>query len=104
MKAVAIHGGVAAMVTHNTLTIFEAQNEFEGSDGTVIPAKSIWLNTAHAKTLRDFLNEQFPTQESENYLGVFGALKWIAQHAEDDNIRNIAMNALGWKEGGSIDA
>lgn len=49
-----------AFVSNGCLTIMESQQEFEGEQGTVTPAKSIWLNTAHAKKLRDFLNEQFP--------------------------------------------
>lgn len=51
-----------AMVSNNCLTILEAQQEYEGEQGSVTPAKSIWLNTQHAKLLRDFLNEQFPVE------------------------------------------
>ncbi|SYX85923.1 hypothetical protein [Paenibacillus alvei] len=38
----------------------QSQQEFEGESGTVIPAKSIWINKHNAKILRDFLNEQYP--------------------------------------------
>lgn len=62
MKAIAIHGSVAAMVVNGALTIFESLQEFEGESGTVVPAKSIWLNSTYAKKLRDFLNEQFPEE------------------------------------------
>lgn len=51
-----------ALVNNGVLTIMEAQQEFDGEQGAVIPAKSIWLNTHHAKMLRDFLNEQYPVE------------------------------------------
>lgn len=97
MKAVAIHGGIAAMVAHNCLTIFEAQQEFEGEQGSVVPAKSIWMNTTHAKTLRDFLNEEFPTPEAAKYKAVIGALQYIIQYPDAPNITDMAMKALEWE-------
>ncbi|WP_426447599.1 hypothetical protein ACP26L_25685 [Paenibacillus sp. S-38] len=61
--AAALNNTVVAMVSNGSLTIFEAQQEFEGEQGAVVPAKSIWLNTWHAKVLRDFLHEHFIFEE-----------------------------------------
>jgi len=61
--AISLTGSIAAMVNNGSLTIFESQQEFEGEQGAVIPAKSIWINKAYAKKLRDFLNEQYPIEE-----------------------------------------
>jgi len=60
LKAQALSAVAVALVSNGCLTIMESQQEYEGEQGSVTPAKSIWLNTAHAKKLRDFLNEQFP--------------------------------------------
>ena len=57
-----LNGSVVVMVNSGCVTIFEAQQEFEGEQGAVVPAKSIWMNVAPAKKLRDFLNEQFPLE------------------------------------------
>lgn len=62
MKAEALSACVVALFANGCTTIMESQQEFEGEQGTVTPAKSIWLNTAHAKKLRDFLNEQYPVE------------------------------------------
>ncbi|WP_336772320.1 hypothetical protein [Paenibacillus sp. MMO-58] len=65
MKAEALSACTVALFTHGATTIMETQQEFEGENGTtsaVTPAKSIWLNTAAAKKLRDFLNEKYPIE------------------------------------------
>jgi len=64
-SAISLTGSIAVMVNNGSLTIFESQQEFEGEQGTVIPAKSIWINKAYAKQLRDFLNEQYPIEEEK---------------------------------------
>lgn len=56
----ALSATVVALTNNEMLTILEAQQEFEGEQGVVVPAKSIWLNSTHAKRLRDFLIEQYP--------------------------------------------
>ncbi|MEC0170843.1 hypothetical protein [Paenibacillus graminis] len=60
----ALNAMTVALVYNGSLTILEAQQEYEGEQGAVTPAKSIWLNSIHAKRLRDFLNEQFPKGEA----------------------------------------
>lgn len=64
-KAQALNATTVALFNNGTTTIMEVQQEFEGELGTVVPAKSIWLNTAHAKKLRDFLNELYPVGEEQ---------------------------------------
>ncbi|ANY71678.1 hypothetical protein BBD41_03260 [Paenibacillus ihbetae] len=61
-KAQALNATTVALFNNGTITIIEAQQEYEGEQGAVVPAKSIWLNKYHAQLLRDFLNEQFPME------------------------------------------
>lgn len=56
------HTVVALWHVGGATSILETQQEFEGEQGAVVPAKSIWLNTAHAIKLRDFLNECYPPE------------------------------------------
>ncbi|MFK4167217.1 hypothetical protein ACI2LM_13305 [Paenibacillus lautus] len=61
-KAKALNATTVALFNNGSITIMEAQQEYEGEQGAVVPAKSIWLNKHHAQLLRDFLNEQFPVE------------------------------------------
>lgn len=65
------HTTVALYHVGGATSILETQQEYEGEQGTVVPAKSIWLNTAHAIKLRDFLNECYPPKPiyAESKLG-----------------------------------
>lgn len=62
-NAISLNAIICATVNNGNLTIFEAQQEFEGENGAcaaVVPAKSIWINSTPAVLLRDFLNKQYP--------------------------------------------
>lgn len=97
MKAQALDNGTVVTTTkHGSVAIMEAHTELE--NGSVMAAQSIWLSTASAKTLRDFLNEEFPTPEAEKYKAVIGAMELIASDPYAPNVASIAMKALGWED------
>ncbi|TYP68914.1 hypothetical protein [Paenibacillus methanolicus] len=65
----------AVLYNNGSLYIMEAQTEYEGEQGAVTPAKSIWLNTTPAKALRDFLIEKYPPEELTRLRGIEQALQ-----------------------------
>jgi hypothetical protein len=56
-EARALAGHIVALHNHGSITIMESQQEFEGEQGAVVPAKSIWLNTSSGMELLKFLLE-----------------------------------------------
>lgn len=63
-ESIALNGSTVALVHHGALTIMEAQQEFEGEQGTTVitPSKSIAVAKYSAMELRDFLNKHYPVE------------------------------------------
>lgn len=55
-----LNPNTVVMESNGCITILEAQQEFEGDLGAVIPAKSIWLNSSAGRRLQAFLNAVYP--------------------------------------------
>jgi len=47
---------VASLTDKGVLTIYEAET-WADEERVYVPPKNIWLNTAHARALKNFLNE-----------------------------------------------